>query len=213
MTIEGQCVRLGGMRQMTVLRVGAVVLALTAVSLFLLIALGVFDPKPVGELAGTAAPQTLAISPGEQTIRWLPEPLPADDFTVRATVTHQSGELDSGAGLVLTDGCTAVIVALSPLGYATIHQTPPTTAHCPLLTAHRPLPTELPWQPWPHVRPGDAANEIWLDVVDGQMRVRLNRELLWAGELPIRPTTVGIVGESFGDTAVFHFSPLEFLHD
>ncbi|MBX3056856.1 MAG: hypothetical protein KF770_10325 [Anaerolineae bacterium] len=195
------------------LRVGAVVLLLTAVSLFLLIALGVFDPKPVGELAGTAVPHTLAIPPGEQTIRWLPEPLPAGDFTVRATVTHQSGELDSGAGLVLTDGCTAVIVALSPLGYTTIHQTPPTTDHCSPITDYRLPITELPWQPWPHVRPGDAANEIWLDVVDGQMRVRLNRELLWAGDLPIRSTTVGIVGESFGDTAVFHFSPLVFSHD
>lgn len=201
------------MRQIVWLRVGAVVLALTAVLLISLIALGLFDPQPVGELSWTAVPQTLTIPPGEQTIVWLPEPLPSGNWSVRATITHQSGELDSGAGLVLGDGCTAVIIALSPLGYTTIQQTPPTTTYCSLPTVHRSLPTALPWQPWPHVRLDDAANEIWLDVVEGQIRVRLNRELLWAGDLPIQPTTVGIVGQSFGDTAVFHFSPLDFLHD
>lgn len=189
------------------LRVGAGLLALTAVSLFLLIALGLFDPKPVGEQARPAVPHTLTIPPGEQRTFWLPEPLPAGDFTVRTTVRHQSGELDSGAGVALGDSCTAVIIALSPLGYATIHQITPTATGCLPLTAHRSLPTILPWQPWPHIRPGEAANEIWVTVADGQMQVRLNRELLWAGDAPIQPTQVGWYGESFGGTAVFHFSP------
>ncbi len=189
------------------LRVGSGVLGLTAVLLLLLIAIGVFDPHPVGELVWTAVPHTLTIPPGEQHIFWLAQPLPVGDFTVRTTVRHQSGELDSGAGVVLGDGCTAVIIALSPLGYVTIYQTASITHTCSPITDHRPPITGLPWQPWPHVRTGEAANELWVTVADGQMRVRINRELLWAGDIPIQPTQMGWYGESFGGTAVYHFSP------
>ncbi|MCL4261941.1 MAG: hypothetical protein KJ069_01930 [Anaerolineae bacterium] len=203
------------MRQMVWLRVGVGVLGLTAVFLLLLIALGVFDPQPVGEQSWTAEAYTMSVPPQAKELVWLPESLPSGKFTVRATVSRQSGELDSGAGVALGDGCTAVVIAISPLGYTTIHQTPPTAptaAHCSLPTAHRSLLTPLPWQPWPHIHPGDAANEIWVDVADGQMQVRLNRELLWAGDAPIQPTRVGWYGESFGDTAVFHFSSPTFWH-
>lgn len=188
------------------LRLGVVVLGLTAVLLLLLIALGLFDPKPEGEFVATAVPQTLTIPPQDRQIVWLPESLPPDNFTIRTTITHQSGELDSGAGLILGDGNTAVIIAISPLGYVSVQQNKP-------ITDYRLPITEFPWQPWPHVRPGNAANEIWVDVVEGRMQVRMNRELLWAGDVLIQPTTAGLYGESFGGTAVFHFSGLVLSHD
>lgn len=196
------------------LRLGAVVLGLTAVSLFLLIVWGTFDPKPIGELTGTAGPHTLTIPPQDQKIVWLPEMPPSGNFTVRATIKHQSGELDSGSGLALGDGCTAVIITLSPLGYVSIRQNS--------LITNNPLPymkwshsdiTEMPWQPWPHVHTGSDPNEIWLDVEDGQLRVRINRELLWTGDLPFQPTQAGLYGESFGDTAVFDYQQIMLFAD
>lgn len=74
---------------------------------------------------------------------------------------------------------------------------------CPLppATCH-PL---LPWQPWPHIVPTHAPNEIWLDVHADQLAVRLNREWLWAGEWTGAKAQLGLVGVAFGETAVVHF--------
>ncbi len=194
------------MKQMRWLRFGGVMLGVTAVLLLLLIALGIFDPKPVGDLTTTAVPHTLTIPAKQQEIHWLPEPLPPGNFTMRATVAHQSGELDSGAGLVLSGECGYLTIAVSPLGYATIYDTPLHTTHCSLLT-------EIPWQPWPHVKTGSEPDELWLDFADGQMRIRINRELLWTGDAPFQPVQMGLYGESWGDTAVFHFQKIELFTD
>jgi hypothetical protein len=194
------------MKHMRWLRFSGIMLGLAAVLIFLLIAAGLFDPKPVGELTATAVPHTLTIPPQHKNTFWLPEPLPPGNFTVRATITHQSGEPDSGAGLVLSDDCGYLTITISPLGYSALYYTPLFTAHCSPLT-------ERLWQPWPHVRTGSAPNEIWVDVVDGQMRVRMNRELLWADDAPFQPTQVGVYGESWGDTAVFHFQQIELFTD
>jgi len=206
MTNDKPMFRLGGMTQMRWLRWAAVLLGLTAVLLFMLIALGLFDPQPLGQQTWTARPITLTILAADRQITWLPEPLPTDSFTVRGTIIHQSGELDSGAGLVLADEDTAVIIAISPLGYVTIQQNEP-------ITDYRLLNTEMPWQPWPHVHTDSEPDEIWLDVADGQMRVRINRDLLWTGDLPFRPTRAGVYGESFGDTAVFDFQEITLFAD
>lgn len=189
------------MTQMRWLRWAAVILGVTAVLFFLLIALGVFNPQPLGQQTWTAEPLTLMIPAADRQITWLAEPLPTGSFTVRGMVIHQSGELDSGAGLVLADEDTAVTIAISPLGYVTIQQTEP-------ITDFRILNSEMPWQPWPHVHTGSEPNEIWVDMDDGQMRVRINRELLWTGDLPFQPTRAGVYGESFGGTAVFDFQQI-----
>ncbi|NJN55219.1 MAG: hypothetical protein HC804_10945 [Anaerolineae bacterium] len=194
------------MTKMVGLRGGGGVLGVTAVLLFLLVALGTFDPQPVGKLAWTSAAATQTAPRLEKQISWLVEEIPLGDFTIRTTVTHESGELDSGAGLVFGDEGTAVIIAISPLGYVTIQQDEP-------ITADRLPMTEMPWQPWPHLKTGSEANELWVDVVDGQMRVRINRELLWSGAAPFQPTQLGLYGESFGDTAVFHFQQIELFTD
>lgn len=166
----------------------------TAVLLILLIASGFFDPKPVGELQKTLPATTLAVEQPGQTIRWLDEPLPDGDFSVRGTAVFQSGNPDSGVGLALGDADDAFVVAVSPLGYVLVQQ------------AGTPL---LPWQPWPHVQFDDAPNEIWIDVRGTEVTVRLNRELLWQGEYLLSTRNLGLFGERFEGTAVYTFPTLE----
>jgi hypothetical protein len=166
----------------------------TAVFLIILIATGVFDPKPVGERQTTLPAATLTISQPGQTIQWLDTALPAGDFSVRGTAVYQSGNPDSGIGLALGGGEDAFVVAISPLGYVLVQQ------------AGEPI---LPWQPWPHVQPEDAPNEIWIDVRGEEVTVRLNRELLWQGDYLLSTRSLGLFGERFGETAVYTFPTLE----
>ncbi|MBK7897030.1 MAG: hypothetical protein WAS33_18280 [Candidatus Promineifilaceae bacterium] len=167
----------------------------TAVLLILLIAAGVFDPKPVGQLQ-TSLPQTSLriIEPG-QTIVWLDELLPAGAFSVRGTAVLQSGNPDSGVGLALGSQADAFVVAVSPLGTVLVQQRDEVL---------------LSWQPWPHVRLDDAPNEIWIDLRGNALTVRLNRELLWQGEYLLATRRIGLFGEGFGgETAVYTFLSLE----
>lgn len=177
----------------------------TAVLLITVIASGLFDPKPMGEKLWTQTNLLQTVFAQEPQITWLPDELPSGNFTIRATVAHQSGEPDSAAGIVLGNECANVIIAIAPLGYATIQQTPAHTENCPPITDYHLPITEMPWQPWPHVHSGEEPNEIWIDVEEGQMQVRLNRELLWVGDAPIQPTQLGLYGESFGETTVYQF--------
>jgi len=164
-----------------------------AVILISLIASGVFDPKPVCTRQ-TTLPTTLTVSEAGQTIRWLDAALPAGDFSVRGTAVLQSGNPDNGAGLALGRDAEAFVVAVSPLGYVLVQQ------------AGDPV---LPWQPWPHVRPDDTPNEIWIDVHGEEITVRLNRELLWQGNHSLSTRNLGVFGEGFGETAVYTFSTVE----
>lgn len=166
----------------------------TAVFLIILIAAGVFDPKPVGTLNTTLPAATLTSKQSGQTIRWLTEPLPASDFSLRGTAVWLSGTQDSGAGLAIGDENHNLIVAVSPLGYVMVQQNGDMA---------------LPWQPWPHVRLGSAANEIWLDVTGGEVTIRINRELLWQGNYDLSGNSLGLFGENFGETAVFSYQTIQ----
>ena len=166
----------------------------TAVLLIILIASGVFDPKPVGELQKTLPATTLTAHEFGQTIRWLDDPLPDGDFSVRGTAVFQSGNLDSGIGLALGDAEQALVVAVSPLGYVLVQQGDAVL---------------LPWQPWPHVQLEENPNEIWIDVRETEITVRLNRELLWEGEHSLSTRSFGLFGERFEETAVYTFPTLE----
>lgn len=166
----------------------------TAVFLIILIASGVFDPKPIGELQTLLPSTDLNVSDTGQTITWLAEPLPTGDFSVRGTAVWQSGSLDSGAGLVLGDENSQFIVAVSPLGYVLVQQDETAV---------------LPWQPWPHVRLEDDPNEIWIDVRGEEITVRVSRELLWQGSYDLPRRKLGLFGKNFGGTAVYTFPTLE----
>lgn len=174
----------------------AVLLVVTAVTVILLITLGVFDPRPVGTLQRELplSPQTIAAK--GQSIVWLDEGTPAQNYSLRLETTHQSGETDVLYGLVIGSEADFWVTAVSPLGYAAIWE-----IHSAFSLQY------FPFQPWPHVRPD--ANEIWLDVVDGHVSVRLNRELLWQGEVDTAAGQIGLWLESFGETAVIDFQTLQ----
>ena len=165
-----------------------------AVFLIILIASGVFDPKPIGERQTTLPATSLTVDKPGQTIIWLDERLPSGDFSVRGTAVYQSGSLDSGVGLALGDENSQLIVAISPLGYALVQQDDTAV---------------LPWQPWPHVRLEENPNEIWIDVQGEEITVRINRELLWQGNRSMPTRNLGLFGENFGETAAYTFSTLE----
>lgn len=156
----------------------------------LLIWAGVFDPQPLGTAVWqqTLPPQT--IPAGSQQIIWLDRDIPEGDYTVQVTAVWQSGEQDIAYGLLLGTDQQNLVVEISPLGYLSLLP-PPSSPFA-----------SLPLQPWPHVQSGNIPNEIWVDVENGRFTVRINRELLWQGDVGQLDGSIGWVGQSFGETAV-----------
>lgn len=175
---------------------GALVLLLaTAVLLIILIMAGLFDPKPVGQRRQTLPEARLQILEQGQDVAWLDVDLPDGDFSVRGTAVLQTGNPDSGVGLALGSEANAFIVAVSPLGYLLVQQADEAI---------------LPWQPWPHVQPAGEPNEIWIDVRGNEGTVRINRELLWRGDVVLSGRGLGLFSEGFGgETAVYTFPSTE----
>ncbi|KAA3659334.1 MAG: hypothetical protein DWQ04_22625 [Chloroflexi bacterium] len=189
----------------------------TAVSLLVLgivgsflVRSGLFDPKPVGELQESFQPVGKITVGEDRKVEWLDVTMPDGDFSVRGTAVYQSGSPDSLYGFLLGNETENIIVAVSPLGYVTIEQS---TVNNQQSTINQPpahSPQSLfPFQTWPHVRTGTVPNEIWIDVIGNQVTVWLNRELLWVGEVDIVGRQIGVVGESFGETAVFDFKQIQ----
>jgi hypothetical protein len=114
-----------------------------------LILAGVFDPPLNGVMARERPLTPQSIPATGHTLIWLDEPLPATNYTIRLTAAHQSGEPDIGYGLLLGDEGRGLRVLVSPLGYAQV------------IVGETAV---LPWQPWPHVHTGAAANEVWVNV-------------------------------------------------
>ena len=170
-------------------------MAVTAVTLLLLILSGIFDPKPIGQPVWTAEPGQLIIPADESKIVWL-RPLPQTNFSVRLTAVHQSGSPDSAVGLILGSDQQNSRISISPLGYAAIKS----PCHPVTLSPCHPFPPA----PFPHARPGTDPNEIQVDVTNNLMTVRVNRELLWSGDVGELNGELGVWGESYGDTAVYH---------
>ena len=207
------------------LRLVAALLLVVAVTLLALIASGAFDPHPLGSLARRDRPGPLTLSGRGEMLasQPLPWPAPPARYSVRLTAAHATGETDSAYGLALGDDAT-LTVAVSPLGQAAVWQT--------VTGEDEPL-TLLPWQPFPHVRaacsagwqpalqgeqtagcqPALQGNEIWLDVKneDGRTRVtaRINRELLWEGEVAAPGDGVALWLASFGGAVTVDFQTLD----
>ncbi len=168
---------------------GGVIMLATAVILVTLIASGLFDPQPVGPFQSAMALEPLTIPAGEQVVRRLDHSLPAGDFSVQLETNHASGEQDVVYGLAIGQ----LRVGVSPLGYVAVQDGETAV---------------LPLQPWPHVTA--AANEIWVDVRENTITIRINRELLWEGELTRQGNQFGVWGQSWGETAVIHFPTITF---
>jgi hypothetical protein len=170
----------------------AVILFGSILLVVLLIGIGWFNPRPVGSLRWqrTLPPQMIAA--GAREVVWLEE-VTAADYSVRVKAVHQSGERDIIYGLVLGSETNYLVTAISPLGYVSLEQ------------GNRML---LPLQPWPHVQRGSEPNEIWVNVEAGEVTIRLNREILWVGAVA-EVGRVGVMGESWGETAVIQFQSIQ----
>ncbi len=156
--------------------------------LILLIQFGLFDPKPIGALQWETAVPTHPYQ--EQEIIWLTD-MPSSEFSVRATAVWQYGELDSQYGLVLGQPEDYVAVIVAPTGYTAVwQQTAQTTQD------------HIQFSPWPHIKTENNPNEIWIDVEQDQVTVRVNRELLWQEKIGVGSETavssqIGILAQSF----------------
>jgi hypothetical protein len=185
------------------LGLSAVLILIVAVTMIGLVSTGRFDPKPLGPLQQQMTFDAREIAAGESALSWPLQLEPESSFTVRLTAALEEGETDMGYGLALGSEADYVIVAVSPTGYVTIEPE--------VESVSQPTPSDsIPWQTWPHVRTGQQTNEIWANVVEGSLaEVRINRELLWQGDLLLDDNQIGLWAESFGGPATVDFSSLE----
>ena len=186
----------------------ALALLVFAAMFIALIARGLFDPRPCGPLASSTTPGPLALAErGEKLIKQsAPFGGQLRCYSGRLTAAYAGGETDSGYGLAVGNKEAVLVVAVSPLGDATVWQT--------VAGEHEPRYL-LPWQPWPHVRQGIASNEIWLDVEEdddgARVTARINRELLWQGEVERLYPGAALWLGSFGGPVTVDFQTLDWF--
>lgn len=169
-----------------------------------LISAGVFDPKPIGELRQTIEPGILTVPAGEETVKVLEGIYAADSRSIRLTAALREGELDSGYGLVLGPKEQLVGIGVSPIGYLTVWHN--------LGGTDKPNEVDriIPWRTWPHVKLGNEENEIWIDIEERSLKtIRINRELLWQGDVPVHTGLVSLWAESFGQSTIVDYPKLE----
>lgn len=184
----------------------ALVMLLIALIALFIISIGLFDPKPLGQLT--------IRKEFDQSIRIVDDyllPLPGEysssKYTVRLSAAWNSGDHDVGYGLQLGDEAEGTIVAVSPLGYVTLQNNrAPASGGLSFQDADH----LIPWQTWPHVNEGNQANEIWIDIEDSHLTsVRINRELLWNGAAPLTGDGIYFWAESYGEPGVVTIASYE----
>ncbi|MFN2222300.1 MAG: hypothetical protein ACK2UH_07095 [Candidatus Promineifilaceae bacterium] len=177
----------------------AVLIFAGAVIMIALISAGVFDPKPIGRLQETLSLGQVDVGAKERRLDWLGQETPGTDFSLRLTAALTSGELDSAYGLAVGDETRYLVAAFSPTGYVAFWQQ----------DGER-LDKIIPWRTWPHIRPEFEANELWLDVANGQLTaIRTNREILWQGAKSVDGQRIGLWAQTFATPATFDFQQLE----
>ena len=144
----------------------------------------------------------MRLSPQSRDIVWLEEQVPDSPITIRMTASHKSGEEDVGYGVLLGDEAAYLAVAVSPLGYLAIWESD-------VQSGDSTDSYLLEWQTWPHVKTESSSNEIWVDIVGSRASVRVNREWLWEGEIITGSENVGLLSESFAETAEVDFESIE----
>jgi hypothetical protein len=216
----------------------AVLLLVVTVSAIGFISAGYFDPKPVGTLTAELPLQATVVQGQTQQLYWSDYDLTADNFSLRLTAAHQSGETDAGYGLLMGGDESAFLAAVSPLGYASIAYLkwpvqqpisegvgtiddldgmiangPPETENgktivWPISDSIQPVNRLLDWQTWPHINGGQKSNEIWIDKWGNSFTVWINRELLWKGRISISVSRVGLWSASFNEDSTINFQKL-----
>ncbi|MFW6063439.1 MAG: hypothetical protein ACOC9V_04610 [Chloroflexota bacterium] len=181
-----------------VLGVAAVLLLVGAVLAISVISAGLFDPQPAGPEQERLPLQPQALVAGERRDRWLEGTDVAAPFTARLTAALVEGDVDSAYGLTVGQPQHSLTVAVSPTAYAAVWRT----------TAEGQEEMLMPWQPWPHVNQDRQTNEIQIDVQEGQVTARVNREILWQGAADGLRGGVALHAESFGRAATVDFQEL-----
>lgn len=191
------------------IRLSAGILIAAVVVIAGLIAGGIFDPKPIGDLVrtdhpgqfeqGTAGERFIELSPP-----WAPGQ-PPDRYSIRLRAALANGDADSGYGLALAGEESRLALAVSPLGYVTVQEE----------TTAGQSGNHIPWSTWPHVRTGGETNEIWIDVAaderQSDISIMINRESLWHGEVAWRPRQIGLWLVVFDSPIQVEFSSLEWF--
>lgn len=198
-----------GSSQRVLIGVALALLVITLLAVGIIFA-GVFDPKPLGQLSFRHE-LNRQITVVDEIQEQLVQRASSDEFSVRLSAALSSGNPDIGYGLKIGDSQSSVIVAVSPLGYVTIMERP-AQDNTPGMDGQRLDDMEhlLPWQTWPHVANGKTSNEIWVDIKESKLvSVRVNRELLWTGDLPLPGTEIEFWAESFDAPAAIDLHYVE----
>ncbi len=169
-----------------------------------MIAAGLFDPRPIGTLRWTETDLRFAIPAASQHADWLAHDLPPGSLSLRLNASLSSGEHDIGYGIILGNEEQVFVVSVSPLGYASIWQDKEALEELGTGSAQI-----MPWQTWPHIASGTDTNEIWIDIDSTGIQVRVNRELLWRGSVTGQWQQAGVWSESFGGPAVVNIQRVE----
>lgn len=165
---------------------------------------GFFDPKPLGRHISHFTLSSHEIASRSLQIWWLDIPKSKNSMTLRLTAKLQDGELDSGYGIALGGQAASLIVAVSPVGYLSVYELNKINGDFEIARQF------IPWQTWPHVNKKTEQNEIWVDIEGGYATsIRVNRELLWQGNILLPADDIGLYGESFGESATFAYIALE----
>lgn len=170
-----------------------------------LIAAGVFDPRPRGREVWREQLWLQTIPTNSRQILWLDQVALSNAYSLRLIASLRSGENDVGYGLVIGDEAKHLVLAVSPLGYASVWIESGESPDSP----GRASTVLLPWQTWPHVRTGHAPNELWIEMEKEQFIIRVNRERLWEGAIAGLDGQVGLFGISFGGPAEVDFDAID----
>jgi hypothetical protein len=188
----------------------ALVLLAAALLAIGLILSGVFDPQPLGPLSLRDELNRSVLVSDEYQLQLLQIPA-GDSSSVRLEAALESGSWDIGYGLKIGTPERSIVVAVSPLGYVTIREIPaPERAAANDGQEFGNLRATLPWQTWPHVAEGTLSNEIWVDIKDSKLvSVRINRELLWTGSIPLAGTGLEFWAASYAEPALIQLKYVE----
>ncbi len=182
--------------------IGALAIAVLAIAIagILVISAGLFDPFPAHLDVTPRTPDPLPVPAGATVRRWEGALPPGGVADVRLAATAAREPV--AYGLLLGGPERALAAAVSSEGYLAIW-----------VDEGGDETALLPWQTWPHVRPGGAENEIRLGRDGDRVSVWVNRERLWEGVISGLGDQVGVVAIAPAGPAEARFTRLELWPD
>lgn len=186
-----------GMRWLGLAAVGVL---LAAIGGILVISAGLTDPTPAALSTRSISLEKITLPAAVSQISWVTATPPEPHLDIRLTAAWAAGDPDAAYGLILGDPSIYLAVAVSPAGYLALWLCENGEEHY-----------LLPWQTWPHVRPGAAGNEIQIEKQGNRIIVRVNREQLWSGLDPTSGAQTGIVAQSFTNPTTIQFERLQLM--